>query len=232
MIAVVGDYRPDNQTHTAIAEAVAHASSGVDVRWVGTDVVARDGSDSLAGAAGVWVASGSPYKSFDGALEAIRWARTKDVPLLGTCGGFQHAVIEFARNVAGIEGADHAEYESGGSVMVVDALACSLAGQTMDVTLIPGSRAHAAYGRDSTTERYYCSFGLNPTYTPALVDHGLIISGTDPEGEPRIIELPDHPFFVATLFVPQTSSTPDRPHPLVAAFVGAAVDARSRVPLQ
>jgi CTP synthase (UTP-ammonia lyase) len=106
--------------------------------------------------------------------------------------------------------------------MVVDALACSLAGQAMDVCLVPGSRAHDAYDAERATERYYCRFGLNPAYTPALIDHGLRISGTDAEGEPRIVELPGNRFFVVTLFVPQTSSTPDRPHPLVNALLLAA----------
>ena len=173
----------------------------------------------LTWADGVWIAPGSPYRSFEGALEAIRYARTNDVPLLGTCAGFQHAVIEFARNVVGLDGAHHAEYETDASLLVVDELACSLAGQTMDVTLVPGTKAHAFYCRTQSTERYYCRFGLNPTYTPALLEHGLVISGYDAEGEPRIVELPSHPFFVVTLFVPQTHA--EQPHPLISAFVDA-----------
>ena len=209
-VAVVGDYQPENETHTTIAPALA--ACGADAQWVAT----TDTGD-LRWADGVWIASGSPYKSFEGALDAIRFARTNDIPLLGTCGGFQHAVIEFARNVAGLEGAQHAEYDTDSTLLVVDELACSLAGQTMDVTLVPGTRAHAAYERSRTTERYYCGFGLNPAYAPVLIEHGLVVSGRDAEDEPRIVELPSHPFFVATLFVPQTS--PEQPHPLIAAFV-------------
>ena len=209
-IAVVGDYQPENETHTTIAPALT--ACGANAQWVAT----TETSD-LRWADGVWIASGSPYKSFEGALDAIQFARTNDVQLLGTCGGFQHAVIEFARNVAGLTGARHAEYEPDASLLVVDELACSLAGQTMDVTLVPGTKAHAAYGREQTTERYYCGFGLNPTYTPVLVEHGLVISGTDAKGEPRIAELRSHAFFVVTLFVPQTSV--EQPHPLISAFV-------------
>ena len=212
-IAVVGDYQPNNDTHTSIERAIG--GNDVQVEWVPT----TDTSD-LSWAEGVWMASGSPYRSFEGALDAIRWARTNDIPLLGTCGGFQHAVIEFARNVVGLEDAHHAEYGTDSSLLVVDELACSLAGQTMDVTIATGTRAHEAYGRTQTTERYYCRFGLNPTYTPALVEHGLVISGRDTDGEPRIVELPSHPFFIATLFVPQTN--PVQPHPLIAGFIGAS----------
>jgi CTP synthase (UTP-ammonia lyase) len=211
-IAVVGDYQPENETHSTIASAVAAVSSDVDVVWVPTD-----DAEDITFADGVWIAPGSPYKSFEGAIDAIRWARTNDVPLFGTCAGFQHTVIEFARNVVGLQGAHHAEYETDASLLVVDELACSLVGETMDVTLLEGSRAHAAYGASQSTERYYCRFGLNPTYTPALLEHGLVISGTDAEGEPRILELPSHPFFVVTLFVPQTNER--QPHPLIASFV-------------
>jgi CTP synthase (UTP-ammonia lyase) len=211
-IAVVGDYQPENETHSTIASAVASVSSDVDVVWVPTD-----DAEDISFADGVWIAPGSPYRSFEGALDAIRWARTNGVPLFGTCAGFQHAVIEFARNVAGLDGAHHAEYGTDASLLVVDELACSLAGQTMHVALVEGTNARAAYGREHSTERYYCRFGLNPEYTSLLLEHGLVISGIDAESEPRIVELPSHPFFVATLFVPQTN--PRQPHPLVASFL-------------
>jgi CTP synthase (UTP-ammonia lyase) len=92
----------------------------------------------------------------------------------------------------------------------------------MDVTLIEGSLAQRAYGTSSATERYYCQFGLNPEYRGTLTDHGLVVSGTDQDGEVRIVELPGHPFFVGTLFVPQTSSVPGAPHPLIGAYLEAA----------
>lgn len=224
VVTVVGDYQPSNETHVAIARAVEHSAGALDldlgVEWVATDTIVT--GDELTGAEAIWISSGGPYRSFEGSMAAIRWARTTGVPLLGTCAGFQHAVIEFARNVVGLDNAHHAEYETGDTLLVVDELACSLAGLTMDVTVVDGTAAHAAYGAGTTTERYYCRFGLNPEYLPALVDHGLVISGTDAEGEPRIAELADHPFFVVTLFVPQTSSTPEVPHPIVSAFVAAS----------
>ena len=226
-ICVVGDYQPANETHIAVADSVKHSAAALDLdveaRWIATDEIAGVDLESFDG---LWIAPGSPYRSFEGALEAITWGRSNDVPLIGTCAGFQHAVIEFARNVVGVADAHHAEYETATSTLVIDSLACSLAGQTMDVTLAPGSKAHAAYASETATERYYCRFGLNPDYVPTLVQHGLRISGTDAEGEPRIVEIPDNRFFVVTLFVPQTSSLPDRPHPLVSAFLAASARVR------
>jgi len=222
-IAVVGDRRPDNETHLATDAALAHAGD-VDVTWVPTGELPGIADEVLAPYDAVLVAPGSPYASMDGALDAITLARTTGMPLLGTCGGFQHLVIEFARNVAGIPDAAHAESDPYASVLLIAALTCSLAGQTMDVTIEDGSVARAAYGAASATERYYCNFGLDPQYVPALVEAGLVISATDADGEPRIVELPGHPFFLATLFVPQASSTATRPHPIVRALVAAAAD--------
>lgn len=154
-------------------------------------------------------------------------ARTTGIPLLGTCGGFQHLVLEYARNVLGMVDADHAEYEPDAPRLFVDALECSLAGLAMAVTLRPGTVAAVAYEASSATERYYCNFGLNPRYRDELEAAGLRVSGTDQDGAVRIVELSEAGFFVGTLFVPQVSSTPDASHPLVRSFVAAA-EARYR----
>lgn len=227
-IAIVGDRRPGNETHLATDGALAHSAGGmgidVEVTWVPSIALPGAAAAVLAPYDAVLVAPGSPYESMTGVLDAITYARTNDVPLLGTCGGFQHVVIEFARQVAGIPDAAHAESDPHASVLLINALTRSLAGRTMKVAITEGSQAQEAYGGSGARERYYCNFGLDPQYLPTLVAAGLVISGEDQDGEPRIVELPGHPFFVATLFVPQTSSTPDRPHPLVTAFVDAAVD--------
>jgi CTP synthase (UTP-ammonia lyase) len=222
-IGVVGDYR---ETHLATGAAIEHAAEGrawtTQVTWIATPDVEGKAAQTLAGFDALWIAPGSPYRSMQGALDAITYARTQDVPLLGTCGGFQHVVIEFARNVLGITDAQHAEHDPGASRLVIGALACSLAGRVMDVTLVEGSAAHRAYQARSATERYYCRFGLNPDYVEPLVRGGLVISGIDQDGEARIVELPGRRFFVATLFVPQTSSAPGAPHPLIGAYLAAA----------
>lgn len=225
-IGVIGDYDPAHPVHAATTDGVAHAAKALatdaDVTWLGTAEVG-DPARTMASFHGVFVAPGSPYRSLDGAVAAIAHAREGGVPLLGTCGGFQHVVVEYARNVLGVAGAQHAEYDPDADDLFVTPLSCSLAGQVMDVRLRPGTRAVAAYGTTTATERYYCNFGLHPDRVPELEAAGLRVSGTDALGEVRVVELPGAEFYVATLFVPQASSTPERPHPLVTAFVAAAL---------
>ncbi|HZD70317.1 MAG TPA: hypothetical protein VFA45_15890 [Actinomycetes bacterium] len=132
-------------------------------------------------------------------------------------------------HLAIVTAVDHAEVDPNASRLVVSGLACSLVGQTMDVRLVEGSLAHRAYGRASATERYYCQFGLNPEYLDALTASGFAVSGVDQDGEVRIVELPGHRFFVGTLFVPQTSSTPAAPHPLIGGYLAAAASTHRRV---
>lgn len=231
-IGVIGDYDPDNSTHTATADSLGHSAAAlgtsVDVSWVPTTEVDDGGGEgggagsTLAPFDALIIAPGSPYRSMGGALAAIEHARRTGLPLLATCGGFQHVVIELARNVLGLADVQHAEYDPYASTLIITPLSCSLAGQTMSVAIEPGTRAGKAYGTETATERYYCDFGLNPDYIDDLVRGGMTVSGTDADGEVRIVELGDLPFFVATLFVPQASSTLVRPHPLVTALVGAA----------
>jgi CTP synthase (UTP-ammonia lyase) len=227
-IAVVGDFDPDNATHIATIDALGHSATAlgasVDVSWVPTESLdeGADAGSAFAPFDAVFVAPGSPYRCMTGALAAIEHARRTPLPLIGTCGGFQHVVIEFARNVLRLADVQHAEYDPYASSLIVTPLSCSLAGQAMEVSIEVGTRAGKAYGTDRATEQYYCNFGLNPDYVDDLVGAGLTVSGTDADGEVRIVELADHPFFVATLFVPQARSTLVRPHPLVTAFVEAA----------
>lgn len=157
-----------------------------------------------------------------GALAAIRIARERRIPLLGTCGGFQHVVIEYARTVLGFVDAQHAEYDPYASNLFVTPLSCSLVGQTMPIQIKGGSRTAGFYGSLKADERYYCNFGLNPEHQQLLDDNGLKVVAWDKDKEARILEIPDHPFFVATLFVPQARSSPGNPHPLVCAYLEAA----------
>jgi CTP synthase (UTP-ammonia lyase) len=227
-IGVVGDYSEANHNHVATTEALAHAAEvleeGVDVSWVATtDIGVGSATDSaLSGFAGLLIAPGSPYASMEGALAAITFARSHDTPLLGTCGGFQHILIEYARNVAGIPDAQHAEYDPYASGLFVTPLSCSIAGTQMEVRLRPGSEAASAYGSTDAVERYYCNFGLNPDYRSVLEDAGLRVSGEDENGEVRVMEIPSLRFFLGTLFVPQASSLPGLPHPLIVELVKAA----------
>ena len=125
------------------------------------------------------------------------------------------------RNVLGFEGADHEETNPGAERLAVTALACSLVGQSGSISISPGSRAAGLYGATETTESFYCNFGVDPEYARLLELGGLVVTGVSSDGEVRIVELPEHPFFLATLFIPQVRSTPAGPHPLVAGFVAA-----------
>jgi CTP synthase (UTP-ammonia lyase) len=157
-----------------------------------------------------------------GALNAIRYCRGSRLPLLATCGGCQYVMIEFARNVLGIEDAQHAEHDPYASVLVITPLSCSLVGQRMEVFVEQGSLAAEAYSATQASEEYYCNFGLNPEYEARLQEGGLRIVGRDANNEPRILAIPEHPFFIGTVFVPQLSSTAQEPHPLIVAFLEAA----------
>jgi CTP synthase (UTP-ammonia lyase) len=226
-IGIIGDYDGTRETHVATLPAVEHAALALGERvratWIPTEQVESDPIGALRSLDALVIAPGSPYRSLDGALSAIEHARVHDIPLLGTCGGFQHVVLEFARNVLGFEDAQHAEYDPYGSTLFITPLSCSLAGHTMTVNLRAGTKAAAAYGLQTAEERYYCNFGLNPEYVQTIADGGLLVSGMDQNGEERIVELPDHRFFLASLFVPQTSSAPNAPHPLFEVLVAAAV---------
>jgi CTP synthase (UTP-ammonia lyase) len=218
-IAIVGERVADFPPHVATDAAIAHSARalGVDVRaeWVPT-------TEPVDGADAIWCSPGSPYRSLDGALAALRTGREGGIPTLGTCGGCQHMLLEFARNVLGFADAQHAEYDPYATRLFVTPLTCEVAGRTMHVTLEPDTLAAELYGALEVTEQYYCNFGLNPDYRDVLQEGGLRITGADADGDPRVFELERHPFYVATLFVPQMRSEPERPHPVVTAFVREA----------
>ena len=226
-VALVGDsgvgYRP-----TAAQEAIEHASSklGIQVeqRWLETpELTTQAGLDALNGVGGIWIVPGSPYKCLEGVLAAIRLARERTVSLLATCAGFQHVVLEYVRNVLGFNDAVHAEYEPDSAKQAISRLSCSLVGRKQLVTFSKGSKIVSIYGRMSSEEEFYCNYGVGVDFVEALRSSNLKAVGTDQEGSIRAVELGEHPFFVGTLFIPQYSSWPDAPHPLISAFLGATL---------
>lgn len=233
-IGIVGDYKADFPPHPASNAAIQHSAQrlglNVMIEWLPTKALAGpEWQKRLEPLAGLLIAPGSPYQSMEGVLNAIRWAREgKKRPLIGTCGGFQHIVIEYARNVLGVADAQHAEYDPDAPNLFISPLACSLAGREFSIAITPDSLAFQAYQSLSTVERYYCNFGINPAFRQELEGGGLRTMGIETgeeltRGEPRILELETrrHPFFVATLFVPQMRSTAHAPHPLLNAFLRA-----------
>ncbi|MFC9293392.1 hypothetical protein ACFTWH_04660 [Streptomyces sp. NPDC057011] len=227
-IALVGDRSPHVKSHTRIPllfDALASRDGLVlDAYWIPTgDAAAEASAGTLGRFDAVWVLPGSPYVSEAGALAAIRVAREEGIPFLGTCGGFQHALLEYARTVCGLTDAAHAENDPGAADLLIAPLACSLVGHQGLVRAEPGSLAESALGAERSMEHYHCNYGPAPRHLPALAAHGLRLSGHDEDGQVRIVELPGHPFFLATLFQPELHGDGTQPHPIVRALAAAAV---------
>ena len=225
-LALVGDYSLSVPAHRAIPLALerARAELAVDLawEWVPTRGVV-DAPRDLARYAGVWLVPGSPYENTAGALAAVRWARERRRPFLGTCGGFQHALIEIARDVAGLAEADHAETNPTGHQLVVTRLACSLVEQSAALHFVAGSRLESIYGGPTATEGYRCNYGPNPAHRAILERAGLRFTAFDDAGEIRAGELTAdrHPFFLGTLFQPERAALRGATPPIVRAFVAA-----------
>jgi CTP synthase (UTP-ammonia lyase) len=225
-IGLIGDRNDDVVAHRAIPLALGMAAEACDVEiepiWVPTDEVGNGAA--LAEFDGLWCVPASPYRSMEGALTAIQMARERHVPFLGTCGGFQHAVIEYARNVLGWADAEHAETSADAPRQVIVPLLCSLVEVTAAVNLVEGSRLAQAYGVSSIVEGYHCNYGVSSDFREALVDGPLRIDAVDDAGDVRGIELDDHPFFVATLFQHERAALQGRLPPAVRAFAQAMID--------
>lgn len=226
-IALVGDCDPAIRAHAAIPMALHlvgdEAGWSIQPAWVATSSLTKGATTKiLEPFHGIWCVPGSPYQSMDGALRAIRFARENNRPFLGTCGGFQHAIIESFRNVAGWKEADHAEMNPEAKLPVIARLACPLENRGGVIRLQAGTKVAAAYRRHEITESFNCNFGFDARYEEPLAKSGLKISGRDPSGEARVVELPSHPFFIATLFQPERSAFTARAHTLIKAFVEAA----------
>jgi|HubBroStandDraft_4_1064222.scaffolds.fasta_scaffold04775_4 CTP synthase (UTP-ammonia lyase) len=223
-VALVGDYNPAVIAHQAIPAALrlAGLQTGDDVEgvWLHTSSIV-DPAGQLRDFAGIWCVPASPYANADGAVEAIRYAREQARPFLGTCAGFQHALLEYARNVCGLREAAHAEDNPEAACRVISPLSCSLVEKSGDILLKEGSQLYRAYGKARITEGYHCNYGLNPEYEPLLFGGSLRPTAHDLSDEVRAVELSEHPFFVATLFQPERAALRGKVPPLVAPFVAA-----------
>jgi CTP synthase (UTP-ammonia lyase) len=231
VIGLIGDFDPDVTAHRAIPRALELATAKLDTPvewlWLATDRIADEIWPLVERCGGLWCVPASPYRNTDGVLKAIRYARLSRIPFLGTCGGFQHAVLEYARDALGHADAAHAELDPDAPSPLIAPLACALVETSGLIHFSPGSRIRSIYGVDSAEETYHCSYGVDPRQEALLRDGGLVIAGRDEAGEARTLELPDHPFFMATLFQPERSALAGREHPLVKAFVAAAAEHRS-----
>jgi CTP synthase (UTP-ammonia lyase) len=218
-IAVVGDRDTALLTHRELDAAIARMPTWAEARWVGTDRLPLD----LDAEDGVWLVPGTPYRDDDAVYALLREVRERGVPFLGTCGGFQYALVEFARNAAGIADAAHAETDPDAAEPVVGMLACSLVAARRTVTCVPGTRLAATSGTDPFAAFHWCNYGLNPAWVEPLERAGLVFAAHAPDAGVEGVELPSHPFFVATLFQPQVGAANGGPlHPLIGALCSAA----------
>lgn len=213
-IALVGDRDERVVAHRAIEAALRQHP--VQFEWRHTSTL-----DSVMGYDGVWCVPASPYANEGAALAAIRTARETGIPFLGTCGGFQHAVLEFARNVLGWTDAGHEETATAGSRMVIAQLSCPLVEVERKVRLSPDSLLGRAYGASEIVVGYHCNYGLNAECVAALEHAGMRMTAWDEEGAVRGCELAGHPFFTATLFQPERAALRGGAVPIVDAFVKA-----------
>ncbi|CAI8707986.1 CTP synthase [Pseudomonas sp. IT-P294] len=228
-IALIGDYDPQITAHQAIPVALGMAAEqlnlDVQFEWMATDHLNTDAP--LEAFDGVWCVPGSPYRDMDSALRAIRFAREQRRPFLGTCGGFQHAVLEFARNVLGWKDAEHGETHPDAARALLTPLTCSLVEAVDSIHLVEGSLIAKAYESAEIIEGYRCRYGVNPQFESELLTQQLHAVGHDSAGDLRAVELQGHPFFVATLFQPERAALKGTPPPLVRALIEACARQKS-----
>lgn len=223
-IAVVGEPIEGSRSQVFLNKSLDDLQDayGFQYEWVDTGLIEDKGVALLDGYDGFWSAPGGQFKSTEGALSAIRYARENDIPHLATCGGFQHTILEIARDLLGIESAEHEEYAPNRTNLIITKMACSLKGKTGEVLVEPNTLAHRLYHAPSVEEDFLCTFGVNPAFRPRFAHPLLKISGKDASDEIRILEIPDNRFFMATLFVPQLRSAKENPHPIIEGFVNAS----------
>jgi CTP synthase (UTP-ammonia lyase) len=220
-LALVGDRSPSVRAHGRIPlliDALREREGIVlDPYWIPSTE-----ADELQDFDGIWVVPGSPYSDPDKVVGAVRTARERQIPFLGTCGGFQHAILELAASRAGIPTPRHAEYGITEGAIIVE-LECSLVGHEGPIAYTPGTLIQKIAGVDRSLERYHCSYGIAPGFVDTLEAAGVIFGAHDQDGAPRALELADHPFFLGTLFQPELAGDGTRAHPVIRAFAEATV---------
>ncbi len=237
-VALVGKYIQLRDAYLSVVEALRHAATyhgrNLEISWVDAETLCEDEITSrLESADGILVPGGFGVRGIEGKILSARYARENNVPFLGLCLGLHVAVAEFARSMAGMEGANSTEFDRFTQFPVIDLLpeqqTVSDMGGTMRLGASPtklavGTKAYAAYGEEMISERHRHRYEFNNVYREQLAKAGLVFSGVTPDDYlVEIIELSDHPWFVACQFHPEFKSRPTRPHPLFRDFIGAAV---------
>lgn len=238
-IALVGKYVELQDAYISVVEALRHAGyafdADVDIRWINSEHVDRNNvAQLLQGVNGILVPGGFGDRGIEGKIEAIRYAREQRIPFLGICLGMQLASVEFARHVVGLKGAHSAEIDPNTPHPIIDLLPeqkdIEDLGGTLRLGLYPcklveGTKAYEAYQDEVIYERHRHRYEFNNEYRTMMEEHGFVFSGTSPDGRlVEIIELKDHPWFVAAQFHPEFTSRPTRPQPLFREFIRASLE--------
>ena len=238
-IALVGKYVQLHDAYLSVSEALKHAGyakgTSIDLRWIDSETVTDDNAaEVFAGVDGILVPGGFGNRGIEGKISAVRYAREHKIPYLGLCLGMQTAVIEFARHVAGLTGANSREFDEYAPHRVID----FMPGQNDEIdkggtlrlgaypcVIAPGTMMEKCYGKKEIAERHRHRYEFNNDYREKLQEAGLVISGVSPDGRlVETVEVPGHPFFVGVQFHPEFKSRPNHPHPLFLGFVSAALN--------
>lgn len=223
-ILLIGDYDQAVVAHQAIPCAIDLCAQAIEAEvekvWVRT---AELNLQTLAEFDALWCVPFSPYEKPEVVIAAIKFARENDIPFLGTCAGYQHAVIETARTLPGFESATSLEDDPNTPMPVIAPLACKLYDQAEAINIERGSRAGDIYQAERVMEEYHCGFGVNRDFEKVFENSQLRFSGHDDNGDPRVCEIPGHRFFIGTAFQPERSALQRRVHPLITAFLMAAL---------
>ena len=238
-VALVGKYIQLHDAYISVVEALKHGGiaehATVHIKWIDSEQLNEENVDEMLGdVSGILVPGGFGGRGIDGKIVAIHYARTHKIPFLGLCLGMQLAIVEYARNVAGLKDAHSIELDPGTSHPVIALMPDQEDIEDIGGTLRLGSypcvldkttKAYELYGTDQIAERHRHRYEVNNDYRKILTDHGLTLSGLSPDGRiVEMIEIKDHPFFIATQAHPELKSRPNRPHPLFRGFVKASIE--------
>ena len=223
-IAILGDFNPVYETHHKLNESTRdlqeYLQKKIQFDWISTDIFNSPIVFEKQNYSGLWIAPGSPYKDMQNVLNTIKYVRENNIPTFGNCGGFQHMLIEFAKNVCHIENADHEETNPESSENLIKRLACSLKGTEETLEIIEEeSILFETYKEKEMIGRYWCSYGLNSKYHEILESRGMKFTSVSEDGHYRSFEITGHPFFVGTLFQPALTSTRKDSNPMIIEFI-------------
>ena len=237
-VALVGKYIQLHDAYISVVEALKHGGifshTTVNIKWIDSELLTPENADEMLGdVSGILVPGGFGDRGIDGKIEAIKYARTNNVPFLGLCLGMQLAIVEFARHVVGYKDAHSIELKPDTTHPVIhimeDQIGIEDIGGTLRLGSYPcvldqSSKAFKLYGTSEIEERHRHRYEVNNDYRDALISHGMMLSGLSPDGRiVEMIEIPEHPWFIATQAHPELKSRPNRPHPLFKGFVEAAL---------